>query len=198
MKEGLSTSYYPDSSIAVQQTYCKDVETGGYVKYYPNGNKEAEANYLGGSFNGDYTYYFEDGKKMHQGEYINGKRNGTWLFFNANASLKNVVYYKNGSVVREDYKNGEFQVFYDSGLLRSVYNYKDGKKDGPFIVYYDNGKRVSVPLEKENKYDPDDFKEVIQGQQVKHKGTYKNDVLVGEELQYEEDGKLIKKEDHSN
>lgn len=196
-KSGLSISYYPDASIAVEQNFNNDLENGKFTQYYPNGNKEAEGNYLSGNYNGDYTYYYESGKKMHYGEFINGKRNGMWIFYNNNGSLRTVIHYKMGIVVKEDPKNGEFIVYYDTGLPKSIYNYKKGKLDGAFVEYYMLGEKVLVAREKENSFEPDEFEEVIEGQQIKRKGIYKEGVLVGDEFFYDEKGNRMKIIEHS-
>ena len=196
LKSGSSISYYPDGSIAVDQIYSNDLESGPFIMYYGNGNKELEGVYMSGNFNGPFTNYYDSGKKMQSGDYNNGKRDGMWLFFNPNGMLKTVIHYKNGVVIKEEYKNGEFTEYYDSGMTKSVYHYKKGLKEGSFIEYYDTGEKILVLREKESSYEPDDYKEVIQGQVIKRQGAYKNDVLIGEELQFDESGKLTKKETH--
>ena len=197
MKSGFSISYYPDASIASKQQFKDDVETGESIQYYPNGKLESKGNYLGGSFNGDYTYYYESGKKMHSGEYISGKRNGMWLFFNENGSLRTVIQYRMGEIAKETPKNGEFVVYYENGLPKSIFNYTKGLKDGAFVEYYDKGEKVLVPREKKNSYEPDEFEEVIEGQQIKRKGVYSSGALIGEEFFYNEDGSMIEKISHN-
>ena len=196
MREGESTSYYPDGSVAIETTYLKDKENGSFVHYYRNGNKEAEGNNLGGEYNGEYIYYYDNGKKMHSGEFNLGKRNGKWIFYNTNGSIKNITQYRNGVVASDSPMNGEFIVYYDSGMPKSIYNYKNGKKHGVFTEYYDQGEMVLVPREKANSYEPDEFIEELQGQQVKHSGSYKEGVLVGEELFFSEEGRLLDKKMH--
>ena len=109
-----------------------------------------------------------------------------------------MVHYKNGTTIKEDPKNGEFMVYYDTGLPKSIYHYKDGKKDGSFIEYYNKGEKVLVPREKDDPYEPDEMEEVLQGQQISHQGNYKNGVLVGEEIFYDENGRITDKKVHSN
>ena len=197
-RKGPSISYYPSGAVAVEQFFNDDMENGAFVQYYSNGNKEAEGLYLSGNYNGNYTYYYESGKKMHSGEFINGKRNGMWIFYNENGSIRSIVHYKNGTTLKEDPKNGEFMVYYDSGLPKSIYHYKDGKKDGSFIEYYNKGEKVLVPRVKDDPYEPDEMEEVLQGQQISHQGNYKNGVLIGEEIFYDENGRITDKKVHSN
>ena len=45
---------------------------------------------------------------------------------------------------------------------------------------------------------PYEFEEILEGQQVKQQGSYKNGLKVGEEFFYDENGKLLNKEMHSN
>ncbi len=196
LKTGPSISYYPDGKVAVEKLYHNDLESGPFIMYYANGNKEMEGVYMSGNYNGLFSNYYDSGKKMQSGDYINGKRDGMWLFYNSNGSLKSVINYKNGIIVKETPKNGEFIEYYDSGLIKNIYNYKKGLKEGSFVEYNNTGKKILVLREKENSYDQDEYIEEIQGQTIKRKGNYKNDVLIGEELLYDEKGNLIKKEVH--
>lgn len=196
LREGKSISYYPDGSIAMDKQFLSDKETGPFKQYFSNGKVEMEGEYLGGNYNGQVTNYYDSGKKMHYGEFINGKRNGMWVFYNADGSVRSMIHYKNGIVNKEDPKNGEFISYYESGMPKTIYNYKDGKLHGVFFEYYDKGQMVLVAREKESSYEPDELVEELQGQKIKRSGTYKNGNLVGEELEYDEKGKLLKKENH--
>jgi len=197
-RQGPSTSYYPTGSIAVEQFFNEDLENGEFVQYYANGKKEAEGMQLSGNYNGDYIYYYNSGKKMYKGEFILGKRNGIWVFYNEDGSISSIIHYKNGTTVKEEPINGEFIRYFESGLPKSIYHYKDGKMDGPFVIYFDKGEKVLVPRIKQDSYEPDELEEVIEGQQIKQQGNYKNGLKVGEELFFDEEGKLLKKEMYSN
>ena len=193
LKSGPSISYYPNGTVAVDQLYNNDLENGPFVMYYTNGNKEMEGVYLSGNYNGAFANYYESGKNMQSGDYINGKRNGMWLFYNSNGSLRTVIHYKNGIIVKEERKNGEFIEYYESGRLKSIYNYKKGLKEGGYVEYFDTGDKVLVKREKESSYEPDEYKEVIEGQTIKSKGYYKNGVLSDDAVHFDESGKPVNK-----
>lgn len=196
-RSGESFSYYPDGEIAVMKTFLDDKENGPFIQNFRNGKTEMEGEYLGGNYNGKYIYYYDTGKKLHTGDYINGKRNGVWVFYNANGSIKSITQYKIGIIVKEEPKNGEFAEYYDTGLPKSIFHYKGGELDGAFVEYYNVGEKVLLPREKKNSYEPDEFEEVLQGQIIKHQGTYNKGILVGEESFYDESGELLKKEMHT-
>lgn len=193
---GESFSYYPDGNIAIMKTYLDDKENGPFIQNFKNGKTESEGEYLGGNYNGKYTFYYDTGKKLHTGDYINGKRNGVWAFYNANGSIKSIVQYKIGVILKDEPMNGEFIEYYDSGIPKSIYHYKGGKLDGTFIEYYNAGEKVLVPREKKSEYEPDEYEQILQGQIIKHEGNYLNGVLTGEESFYDDAGLLLNKEVH--
>ena len=135
---------------------------------------------------------------MYEGKYLNGLKDSIWLYYYDTGQIKMFIQYSQGKTIIEDYQNGEFIVYFDSGLPNTVYHYKNGKKEGEFIEYYNNGHRELVPKEKENDYDPDQYEEIISGHQVKIEGQYLQGKPEGEFNYYDEDMNLIKKEIYEN
>lgn len=197
-KTGLEETYYPNGQVASQIEYINDIENGNFVMYYSNGNIENEGEYLNGQYNGEYTYYYDNGKKMYEGVYEIGRKNKLWVYYHSDGLIKMFIHYDMGKTIKEDYQNGEFVSYYDSGMLESIGHYKEGKKEGYFAEYYNNGKRELVPREKTDPYEPDELIEVITGQQVKFERTYINDETVGEVKYFNEEGKLLKTENYLN
>jgi antitoxin component YwqK of YwqJK toxin-antitoxin module len=198
VKTGLEQTYYPNGEIASEIEYINDMENGEFVMYYANGIIENEGDYLDGRYDGNFIYYFDNGKKMFEGEYVKGLKNGHWVYYQSDGKIKMFINYNMGKTINEDYQNGEFIIYFDSGMPESIGHYKDGNKNGYFAEYYNNGTRELRPREKDDPYQPDEMEEVIIGQQVKTKKTYLNNKLEGDVLYYSEDGKLLKTESYKN
>jgi antitoxin component YwqK of YwqJK toxin-antitoxin module len=135
---------------------------------------------------------------MFEGEYERGLKNGHWVYYQSNGKIKMFINYSKGKTINEDYQNGEFVSFYDSGFKESIGHYKNGKKEGYFVEYYNNGVRELKPRKKDDPYQPDEMEEVITGQQIKTEKTYLNNKLNGVVNYFGEDGKLLKVENYKN
>jgi antitoxin component YwqK of YwqJK toxin-antitoxin module len=198
VKTGREQTYYATGQIASEITYINDIENGEFEMYYVNGSIENKGEYLDGRYDGDFVYYYDNGKKMFEGEYVRGLKNGHWVYFYSNGKIKMFINYDMGKTINEDYQNGEFIVYFDSGMPESIGNYKDGKKNGYFVEYFNNGTRELRPRKKDDPYQPDEMEEVIIGQQIKTEKTYVNNKLEGDVLYYNEEGKLLKTESYKN
>ena len=91
--------------------------------------------------------------------------------------------------------NGKFEEQFANGSLKEEITYKNGKKEGEFVKYYDFG-------EWKLKYKPEDSVTGMQadsvyyfdGQKIKAKGQYKNNLLEGKVTYYKLNGKIDKTE----
>lgn len=197
-KTGLEETYYPSGQIASQIEYINGIENGSFVLFYSNGILENEGTYLNGQYHENFIYYYDNNIKMYEGVYELGKKNKLWVYYHSDGLIKLFIHYDMGKTIKEDYQNGEFVSYYDSGMMESIGNYKGGKKEGYFAEYYNNGQRELVSREKTDPYEPDELVEVVTGQQVKFERTYVNDKTEGEVNYFSEDGKLMKTENYHN
>jgi len=197
-KTGLEETFYPSGQIASQVEYINGVENGKFIMYYSNGNIENEGEFLNGKYNGNYIYYYDNGIKMYEGVYEMGQKNKLWVYNHSDGLIKMFIHYDFGKTIKEDYQNGEFVSYYDSGMIERIGHYKEGKKEGYFAEYYNNGIRELVSREKTDSYEPDELVEVVTGQQIKFEKTYVNDKVEGEVKFFSEDGKLVKTEYYQN
>ena len=195
-KTGLEETYYPSGQVASQIEFINGTENGNFVMFYSNGNIENEGEYLNGQYNGNYIYYYDNGKKMYEGLYEIGRKNKLWVYYHSDGLIKMFIHYDMGKTIKEDYQNGEFVSYYDSGMLESIGHFKEGKKEGYFAEYYNNGQRELVSREKTDPYEPDELVEIVTGQQVKYERTYMDDKAEGEVKFYDENGKLLKTENY--
>ena len=88
--------------------------------------------------------------------------------------------------------------YFSNGIPESEYEYVDGKKDGPFTEWYEKGEFVQVPMDKPKPGGGIQFKQKLEGAQIKREGDYMDGKLEGEITYYNEDGKIIKIETYEN
>lgn len=211
LKEGLWQYFNENESMVLEETYKRNklhgpqriyfdtgqlgeeihfrdsVKHGAWNKFYPNSKKWIEANYVDGNLDGPFKLWLEDGKPKVQGTYASGIRVGNWLMFAPNGSVRTQDVYINGVLKKQKFENGEFEDTYASGIPKSFYSYRKGKRNGEFKEWYDKGKFVTET--KPGKMGaPDEVEERLEGTQLKVKGWYNDDVLNGKVHHYKEDG----------
>lgn len=96
IKNGVSLTFYPDSTVAEKVVYVNNVRQGEWLNYYPDGKLCLKSNFLDGKVNGKFETWYENGAIQFSGQYKNDLRNGTWLIFNNKGSLKYKMEYLNG------------------------------------------------------------------------------------------------------
>jgi len=96
IRNGISLTFYPDSTIAEKVTYVNNVKQGEWIKYYPDGKVCLKSTFVNGKVNGLFESWYENGAIQFSGEYKNDLRNGKWLIFNNKGSLKYALEYING------------------------------------------------------------------------------------------------------
>lgn len=198
-KEGLAKVFFDDGKVAETVQYENDVKVGDWVTYYDNGQIREEARYVAGKMEGTYTKYFKDGKVLATGSYTAGLKSGGWKYYLDNGNLEAQELWKAGKMVKTKKENGDVLVNYESGRPKSKHTYVGGKLHGPFIEYYDNGtfKTERVQGDRE-KGEPDDLKQVLEGQAMKRSGKYVKGNLHGKVTYYNEGGVKTKVETYEN
>ncbi len=192
-KNGLSRVYFADGSIAEKINYKDDVPNGDWEQFYLNGQPKLKANVVNGiQYEGKYTMYYDDGKKQIEGSYVNGKKESSWYEFNPDGSIKVIYVYRNGNVVEEHFQNGTFEKYYSNDILRSVHNYKNGKKHGPFKEYFAQGEWRTEEGKDEfgNRFPV----QRLYGTQLQREGKYLDGELHGEVINYNSTGQVISRE----
>ena len=157
---------YSDNNVLVSElSMDKDsVLQGISITYFDNGKDIFEkANYINGELNGVREIYYPDGNLEIREQYKGDILIDTLYTFYKNGKTKTKAFYKNGTLTGVSLK------YYKSGVLAERVTFQDDDENGPFEEYYENG-------------------------QVSWTGTYlEGDNEVGELLQYNESGELIKK-----
>ena len=97
-----------------------------------NGNKEISANYKNGVLNGQ-TIVYKDSKIKAISFFKDGKLDGKLKVFSSGSRIILDGDYK------EDNREGEWKIFYQSGELKTIVTYLGGKKNGRTLVYDKGG-----------------------------------------------------------
>ena len=118
---------------------------------------------------GSRVVWYESGDKAAETEYHEHKENGLWRVWYENGNLKEETNYKAGKI------NGITKTWNEDGQLTGECSYKNGLEDGRCYEKYTMNPQAFI-------YD----------------GTYKKGVKVGEWKEWDEDGKLVKVENHDD
>ena len=87
--EGLRTVFYPNSKIAEEIHYKKDLKEGPYKRYTESGIIIEESNYKNNEYDGLATFKDpDDGTIVSKGMFLKGKKAGVWQFFNKGKLVK--------------------------------------------------------------------------------------------------------------
>lgn len=96
IRNGLSTKYYPDGTVAERVTWDNGSRTGEWLQYYPDSTICLRAEYIAGKLEGPFSYYHPNGNLYYEGNYTEDFRTGDWMVFNYDGSLKQIIEYKDG------------------------------------------------------------------------------------------------------
>jgi len=188
---GTQRKFYQNAQLGEETNFDMGEKNGRWVKFFENGKPWLEATYVDGNLDGAFKIFTPKGKTKTQGKYALGLRIGTWLMFNINGSVKTQDSYVNGVLKKKKLENGEFREYYENGIPKSIYNYKNGKKSGEFKEFYEMGEWVRQKVQGKLG-GPDEIEEQLQGTQVRTKGWYYEGELNGKTHLYKPDGSVAK------
>jgi antitoxin component YwqK of YwqJK toxin-antitoxin module/Tfp pilus assembly protein PilF len=155
--EGVWKYYYESGKLKQKTSFVNNVEDGLHESYYENGTVETAYTNQKGKINGDAINYTRDGKILSKYTYNNGNI-VTVKYYDkvghelSTASLKNglvdiLAYDRDGHKGAHFFYNpkglltGPDTIFFPSGKIHQINNYKDNELNGPSVTYYLNGKK---------------------------------------------------------
>lgn len=203
--EGDFIYYYDSDKVKEKRHFVNNNEEGVHQEFYENGQLSNSSTYKKGKLDGEAVGYYEDGKLFSKYVYDNGiTRSENYVnpaggkIYTAEVKADDiniVVYHTDG------YKNshssysakGEIEgpdtIFYPSGKVNQINQYKDGALNGTSVTYYLNGKiksEVNVTDGKDNGYSSSFY----QNGKPESEGWMQDGQHQGEWLFYDENGKL--------
>jgi len=126
-KNGIKNSYLDKETI--QENYRNDIKEGLTKYYYSEGNLKAEIPFINGQEQGFGKEYATDGTIITLTEYKRG-----FIVDRMRINRKD----------KNNYKQGRWYYFYDSGAIKFEGSYKDDKKNGYFKEYAENGDLIRI------------------------------------------------------
>lgn len=193
-RNGSSVTYFDTGDILRKEEYVNDVKEGPWQEFYRSGQLRGSGKYRKGEYHGKFELYQENGRPIVKGQYVGGLKDGVWIHFNADGNIHITTKFEMGQELTTRRENGEFTDYYDSGIPKATYLYENGVKSGPFTEWYDLGEWVKVPLDEPQPGGGIQYKEKLQGTQVKREGDFLDGELEGEVTYFNEEGRIVKTE----
>lgn len=163
--------YYEDGHIKEKRNFINDNEDGAHTEYYDNGQISFSATMKKGKIDGDTKSYYKEGQLLSTYAYDNGKvrsykyydRSGRQLSASQTSNnLIDIVSYSEDGIRNGHYfmdekgdLTGPDTVFFPSGKIYQLNEYKNDQFDGLSVSYYLNGKiksQINMTEGKENGY----------------------------------------------
>lgn len=124
--------------------YMKDGKPNGYWKsYYENGYLKSEGNREDFKLDSLWKFYSEDGTLNFTVNYANGLKNGYRRYFNKDSVIIKQEYFVNDTL------QDSLKLFYQTGQIRELYFYKDGKRVN-YGYKFDTLHQVTILINYEN------------------------------------------------
>jgi len=191
---GRKQGFWKKSDSAGHPVYegrFKDGKPVGTFRYfYPDGQVKTRSTF---SENGKFARvvsYFQNGNKMASGNYLNEKRDSIWQFFSEKDEIL---------VSEESYqtgvKEGVSRVYFPGGGVAEITTWKNGVMDGLSEQYFSDGK-IKVRLSYKNGEKNDSFTTWFLSGQPMISGQYNHGHPSGQWIYYNEDGSVLRTEDH--
>ncbi|WP_184549471.1 tetratricopeptide repeat protein [Mucilaginibacter sp. FT3.2] len=157
--EGEWKFYYESGKLKEKRNYLNNNEEDIHQEYYENGQLSSAFVAKKGKTNGEVLNYYKDGKVFSKAMYDNGiiksiiytdkagkstyqadSKNGlTHLFGYTEDGYKK----SHGNLNAKGDLDGADTLFYPSGKINQINEYKNGDLNGPSVTYYLNGKKKS-------------------------------------------------------
>jgi antitoxin component YwqK of YwqJK toxin-antitoxin module len=207
LREGLTTSFHPNSSKHIEAEYRSNRLNGFYKEYDRTGALKTEMVFNDSVTVGPYReYYAREGQPSYvnpkqvkvEGQFVNGKRHGKWVTFYNTGDLAVIQTYENGKVegphieydqdggiilqvnYKNDVPNGQFTRFSFGGTVEETGDFVNGRRVGKWLTYFPGSKTI----ESEKYYDDlgnktGEWKYFYENKRTARIEKYENDLPIG-------------------
>lgn len=189
-KTGKWYNYAPTGVLINLSEYENDVKSGIYIEFDKSGAIAIQETYKNGQLDGEQKKYGSgpNGRILKSSfTYKNGQYHGTCTEFTDNGLIRSLVQYKEGK------KDGETKWFYTSGKLAMQQTYSNNMLEGPQKVYNQQGILTSDGQYKAGLKNGN-WTEYYDSGKMKSQGAYVDDKQVGKWSFFNEDGTISKTE----
>ena len=101
VKNGESTTFYPNGNIAEQVFFKEGKKEGEWIQYYDDRKVKFKGKYASDEKEGVFAGYYSNGKISISGSYKAGHKDGTWTFYDEKGSVERSEKYSEGALVKE-------------------------------------------------------------------------------------------------
>lgn len=193
--DGKFVVYYYNGQVSEETTFSLGKREGICREYFLTGELKSERTFSAGVENGEILAYDAPNVLLYKGQMKNGKAVGEWHYYLPNGKVEfRLLYDDFGKELVRKMENGEEETFYDSGIPKTYYEYKNGMKHGIFEEYYNKGDFVRKEVIPTEQGQPLEWVESLENTQLKVEGQYRMGKLHGEIIYYNEDGTISKTE----
>lgn len=207
--------YTPKGLMYVAFTYANGKKNGFKYSYAPDpkdssiGILTSKENYVNDTLQGQ-SYFYKAGKLHSTIFYKDGLAEGKAYEFSPDSMITAIILYKGGFIKKvtrinqynsQKHKEGLWQTFYPSGIVKWEGTYADGKREGYFKTYDESGSLLTIQKfinDVEQKNAPElaklDLKVTyFPDGKVQSQGPYnKDNKPVGIHTEYNEKGEVVK------
>lgn len=195
--------FYPNGNIS-SEGYLKDNKPTGFWKsYYVTGIKKSEGKWFNNKLDSVWIFYDQLEDTLEKINYFLGKKNGYHLKYFKNDEFKNK--FSSKELYVNGLRNDKSYNYYETGELKKVVPYLNGKRQGVGFEYDRKGNIITINRYRNNKiivkeninrYNKDGKKEGVWREfynngNIKEEKSYLNGKLHGFFKIYNEEGKLL-------
>ena len=100
-RDGPSTKYYPEGSVAEVLHWKDDLKHGAWKQFFEDSTMRLSSQYKMDQLNGHYRVYNRDKVLLIDGSYKQGKMEGDWKFYDKDGKLNRLLEYSSGEILNK-------------------------------------------------------------------------------------------------
>ncbi|MGL6118870.1 MAG: toxin-antitoxin system YwqK family antitoxin [Fusobacteriaceae bacterium] len=182
----MGTQSYKKDGLIYKENEIKPF-TGRIILKHLNNQIYYEGSLKEGKPHGESAEYDDTGDLVKKGAFNNGEKHGEFVYYNEDGSVKKEEKYSNGKVV-----NSKEIWYYDNGEINMILENNDGSRNGILTKNYESG-----VMWHKGGYDNEQHHGTVSWYSKQENlmmiKSYKNGVLNGKSIFYEDDGKTVTK-----
>lgn len=206
VESGYVKLLYPNGKISSEGEMVNGKPDGFWITYYLNGVKKSEGNRRNFLLDSTWVFYDEKADTTERISFVLGKRNGYFYKYKT-ASLVNkgnINYIESKELYVNDIKEGASYYYFESGAVKEIINYKNGKRsgagkefnrEGNVITLYEFYNDYMIDRQYVNRYTRDGLKqgtwmEFYSDGKVKSERNFVNDTINGYAKEFNRKGEI--------
>ena len=191
--DGETKTTAANGGIIESGSYASGERDGLWKTFSETGTLLSEIGYENGGFEGICRVNYASGMPRSIGKYKEGLEDGFWKTFLEDGKVETTRQFEAGELIQEIPENGTVLRLFPDERPKEEFTVVDTKKEGAFQEWHDNGEWTLV--EEIDEMSGETFvRRVIQGQQVRREGEYKDGLLEGDVFHFDKNGRIHKTE----